>query len=350
MNPFHRTRVRSAALLVACAAAASGCSAFRSSRKLDMQPFAENTVTAMGELRRLDTPPIWIRLRPLYEHPAVLDARREAAPMRDLVKSVTWYSLQVVSLSGARIPEQQKAKELARFIEQASQRAVAKDEDSAAIAFTPARLEEILKEIASRETFMEALSSAEPIVDAVLAHGLALTENFDSSIIRAAAALEREVQGQYAGMLANRSAMLALQIRSMKALASAERIGFGDEAAAQEVCSAVPILADYLPGGKKPGAKELDKVVGSLDDQLARIKSALDQIEPQYQAYRESILELDTLRGRTNELSRLARSVLMLWARSHKNLARGIEVPPAFDIAKMIGNTAGSALDKVIPL
>jgi hypothetical protein len=348
MTSNHLPRGRLLALL-ALVAVASGCAKFRAHRKLDMQPFAENTVTAMGEMRRLDAPPIWVRLRPLYDHPAVAEARREAVPMRELVKSVTLYSLQLVSLNESRVPDPQKAKELARFIRAASQQALGKEEDAAEISLTHARLDTILGEIERSETYMGALTAAEPIVNAVLARGLALTDVVDAAIVRSAAALEREVQARFGAMLANRAALLAVQERSMKGLAIAERIGFGDEGAADELRQVVPLLAEILPPGRKAGMKEVQAALGSLGDQLARVKAALDQIEPQYQAYRESVLELDTLRSRANEQARLARSVLMLWARSHKNLAHGVEVPPAFDLAKIIGNSAGGALDKVVP-
>ena len=76
-------------------------------------------------------------------------------------------------------------------------------------------------------------------------------------------------------------------------------------------------------------------------------KTSLDQIDPQYQAYRESIFELDTLRAGKVENAKLARSVLLIWSRSHKNLARGVEVPPMFDLAGIISASAKGAASTV---
>ena len=39
----------------------------------------------------------------------------------------------------------------------------------------------------------------------------------------------------------------------------------------------------------------------------------------------------------------------MLWARSHKSLARGVEVPPMFDLAKIVMNSAGTAAKGILP-
>ncbi len=190
---------------------------------------------------------------------------------------------------------------------------------------------------------MDALMAAEPIVNAVLTRGLDLSDNVDAAIARAVAQVEAEVQGQYKAMLANRGALLALQEQTILAQTWAEVLTFGDEAAGEKLRKTVPVLASYVPAGRKAAEKEQRAVVAALAAQAARIKTALDEIDPEYQAYRESVLELDQLRAKTTENAKLARSVLMLWARSHKNLARGVEVPPMFDLATIVMSGAGSA-------
>jgi hypothetical protein len=342
-------RIRLAATLATLAAAASGCSYVTSSKRLDMQPFAENTVTAIGEMRKIEAPPVWIRLRPYFSHPSILEARRTAKPLFDLVRGVNAYSLQVVALNESRVSDRQKSRELAKFLQGASQQAMLKEADTAEIALTPERQAAILKDIESKEKFMDALQAAEPIVNAVLARGLDLSDAVDAAIGRAVNALEVEVQGQYKAMLANRGALLVLQERTLRALAYGEAIAFGDDTAPEELRKAVPVLAEYVPAGRKPSPKEQQAMVGALSAQALRIKAALDQMEPEYQAYRESVLELDNLRAKTTENAKLARSVLMVWARSHKNLARGVEVPPMFDLSKIILNAAGTAAKGIVP-
>ncbi len=333
-----------AAAVVALVTASSGCSAFKATKKLDMQPFAENTVTAIGEMRKIDAPPVWIRLRPYFTHPAVLEARDAAKPLRDLVRGVNAYSLQLVALNEARISDPTKCRELAKFLRGASQRALLADADVAEINLTTERRDAILKEIETKEKYMDALMAAEPIVNAVLTHGLNLSDSVDAALAKATATLETEVQGQYKAMLANRAALLVLQERTILAQTWAEVLTFGDEGAADRLRKTVPVVASYLPAGKAADEKAQRAVVAALAAQAARIKTALDQIDPEYQAYRESALELDQLRAKTTENAKLARSVLMLWARSHKNLARGVEVPPMFDLAKIVMSSAGSAV------
>jgi hypothetical protein len=262
---------------------------------------------------------------------------------------VNVYSLQVVSLNEARITDRTKVRELVRFLRGASQQALIKPADAGEIGLTPERFEEIVKNIDTKDEYMKALQAAEPIVNAVLTRGLELADATDAAISKAASAIEADVQAEYKAMLANRQALLRLQERTLQSLALAESIGYGNDTAVAELRKATPVLAEYLPPSKTPSAKEQAAVVGVLSGQALRVKTALDQLDPQYQAYREAVLELDELRARTTENAKLARSVLMLWARSHKNLARGVEVPPMFDLAKIVMNSAGTAAKGILP-
>jgi hypothetical protein len=340
-----RALLATTALALVCASA--GCSSVRTTRRLDMQPFAENTVTAIGEMRKLETPPIWIRLRPFFSHPSIVETRAITKPLVELVRGVNAYSLQVVALNESRISEKSKVRELVRYLRGASQLALLEEADSAEVRLTPERREQIFKDIEKRETLMDALQAADPIVNAVLARGFELSDAVDASIMKSSAAIEAEVQANFHDMLEDRADLVKLQEQTARALVLAQRLAFGDEEAAAQLRKTVPMLSELLPEGRKPGRKEHQAVVEDLAGQAAKIKTALDQIDPQYQAYRESILELDTLRAGKVDNAKLARSVLMVWARSHKSLARGVEVPPMFDLAGIISTSAKTATHTV---
>ena len=338
-----------AATLAVLAATGSGCRYFKTERRVDMQPFAENTVTAIGEMRKIQAQPVWIRLRPYFSDPSILETRATAKPLLDLVRGVNAYSLQIVSLNESRISDRNKCRELAKFLHGASQTALLREADAAEIALTAERRDVVLKDIEGKETFMGALQAAEPIVNAVLARGLDLSDQVDASIMKSVNTIEAQVQAEYKPMLANRSALLQQQERTIQASAWAEAIGYGDATAADQLRKAVPVLAEYLPPGRAPTPKEQAAIVAFLSAQALRVKAGLEQIDPQYQAYRESVLELDQLRAKAIDNAKLARSVLMVWARSHKNLARGVEVPPMFDLAKIITNSTMSAAKGILP-
>jgi hypothetical protein len=55
------------------------------------------------------------------------------------------------------------------------------------------------------------------------------------------------------------------------------------------------------------------------------------------------------MRNQVTERTRMERSMLMVWARSPRNLGRGVEVPPAFDLAKIVVAGANKAVGIVSP-
>jgi hypothetical protein len=326
--------------------AATGCSTFTTTRKLDMQPFAENTVTSIGELRRLDRPPPWVRLRSYRSEPAVLEVAQEYKPMQQLLRAVSTYSIQLVALNDAKVTDARKIRELVRYLREAAPVALeqaagqAVDEE---LALTQARLEAVLQEMSRQETFMGALAAAEPIVAGVQARGLMHTDRLSAAVGKAGDVLEGLIQAQYGGMVANRDALVALQERVMKALTLAERASLGEQAALDELRRDTPVARELIRGDRKPTAMELQAATNALTAQLRRLQVALEQIKPEYDAYRESLAELDAMRNQVTERVRLERSILMVWARSHRSLGRGVEVPPAFDLARILSAGASKA-------
>jgi hypothetical protein len=268
---------RSAAIpaaLVLLALAGSGCSYFTASKKLDMQPFAENTVTSIGELRRLERPPTWLRLRAYYNHPAIQEVREEYKPMRQLLTSVNTYSIQIVALNDARTSDARKIRELVRYLRETSPLVMQQgkgDEEDDELLLTQAKLDEVLKGMSKQETFLAALGAAEPIVAAVQTRGLALSDKVSAVVNKAAAMLEGLVQSQYAAMVANRDALVALQERVTKAQTLAERASLGEQAALDELRRDVPVAQELLKPDKKVTSKDLQPVVDALTAQLKRI-------------------------------------------------------------------------------
>lgn len=123
----------------------------------------------------------------------------------------------------------------------------------------------------------------------------------------------------------------------------------GDDPALEKLRTAVPLAKELLAAGKRPSQKDLDVFEAQLDAQLRRVEGARKQLAPDVTDYEGSQLELDALRAQTVERLRLGRTTMILWARSHRNLGKGIAVPASIDLAAMIKNSALSAAKAAIP-
>ena len=108
-------------------------------------------------------------------------------------------------------------------------------------------------------------------------------------------------------------------------------------------------LERYLGKGGKVASRDLDSAEHNLLTRLATIKELRDQIMPEIKFYLETKSVLDTRIATIQEMLKKARMAIIAWARSHRNLAAGIEVPPMFDIVGTAGKALSGAVGKIIP-
>ena len=305
---------------------ATGCATFKGSRRLDVGPFAENTVSMIGEVQRANRPPAWIHLKKYQGLPSVQAARAANQPLTDLLRGVALYSTQVVSLYESPLPESRKLDELARYVRE-SIRPSLEGANEQTIGFTTAQLDTIIREIPKKETLLDGLGTVQPLVTATMAYANQQLDEVDRAIEAAYAELSRNVERDFAPVKHQIGVFEDLQLRTMRSYTpSAER----------------------LPGNRKPSSKDLDAAEQDLLDRLGRIESLKGQLIPEFTLYKEHQAELEDLRTNVEERARLTRVTLILWARSHRNLAAGIGVPPAIDVKSILQGSVSNAAKTIM--
>jgi len=342
-----RRHPMAASLLGLLGLLASGCSSFRESRKLDMSPFADNTVATIGQAAALNKPVVWIQLREYRTHPSVVKAQQSIVPLRRLMRGIAFYSAQVVSLNDSGLPEKKKLAGLARYLKEVV-RAAAEDNDAEEWNVKPGDVDRIAAEVEQKETYLEGLAAADPLVNATLQYGIKVLDRIDQDVAQAAADVEREVDVRYAAISANAADLEKVEQQTLRGFGLLYRYRLGETDQLAALRSTIP-AATSLEGAKAPTAKAVGEAEVELVAQLARIKAAKDLLEPDLNAYRESKLELDRLRSSTIEFARVARVTLILWARSHRNLGHGVAVPAAIDLGKIISGVASKGASAILP-
>jgi hypothetical protein len=329
----------------------AGCSLFRTDRRLDMGPFGENTITMVGEMQKFNRPAPWVYLKKFQVHPEVRKGMPILQETRRLLRGVAFYSMQITSLNESKLSDRRKLQELARYLKEIV-RPTLPAEMGGGSAFSQEDFDDLLKDLASRETFLDGLSAAQPLVNAAQAHGLLLFDQFDDRLVVIAEAINGEIEAQFAPLKRNIVELEALQERAMEGVTLLYRYRLGEAEALPALRTLYPPVVEQLPTGKSPTAKQLEAAELELVAQLQRIKGLKEQLTPEFMVYKESQRELETLRILNEERSRLGRATLVLWARSHKNLGMGVGVPPAIDVMGLLktatGAAAGSA-GKLVP-
>lgn len=335
-------------LLALFALSLTGCASFRASKRLDVGPFAENTVGMIGEVQRATKPVVWVHLKKYDATPAVGEVRRAFLPARTLMRGVALYSTQVVSIYESSLPEDRKATELARYLDE-SIRIRLNDNPAAQRFLTQGRLDSSIVEVRRAENFLGALGAAQQVVSAALAYGNNVYDSLDVTIDVAASDITRRIEAEYAPLKARLAELTELQLDAMRAYTLLSRYRKGHEAALDSLRSLDPEAAAALPGGKRPSDAAVDAYEKKILAQLDTNTSLRQELLQQFETYRAEQFELDELRTRALEAARLGRITLILWARSHKNLASGVTVPAAINVMGMVRSAAAGAGGLALP-
>jgi len=341
-NQDCRVRPVLTAALLALAITATGCSLFSSSRRLDMRPFGENTVQMVGEMQKFQRPAPWVYLKKYSDRPEVLAVGTEHLALRALLRGVALYSLEVVALGESRLSEQAKVRELASYLQESVRPNL--PADAGTEVFGWADFDEVIGDVKKRETFIDAIGAAQPLVAAVQTAGLRIFDRFDERVSEAEKAVSTEIEGDFAPLKRTIKELEDLQLRSIDGVTLIYQHRLGAPQALDELRRIYPPAAEQLPPGKEPTSRQLEAAELVLVAELDRIQRLKDQLIPEFNIYKESQRELEGLRILNEERARLGRATLTFWARSHKNLGMGVVVPPIIDMAGLLRTATGSAV------
>ena len=145
--------------------ATTGCSNFRSSRHLDVTPFAENTINMVAEISYgLDTNSA-VYLRRYRGGDTAKAYRAHWEYFRPILRGIGIYSLGLVTISRSNITEKEKAEQLAEFMDRLFARNLAAKENR--LSLSPERMNEIIADVREQKSFLDALGAAQPVIDEV---------------------------------------------------------------------------------------------------------------------------------------------------------------------------------------
>ena len=334
--------------LVLAAPLLAGCASFKSTQRLDVGPFAENTVGMIGEVQRATKPVVWTYLKKYETLPSIREVRHAYAPARTLMRGVALYSTQIVSIYESDLPDPRKSQELARYLDEAIRERL-KANPRADLFLTQGRLDSAVAKAMSSSTFIGALGAAQPVVSAALSYGNSIYDSLDTKIDLAAADIDARIEAEFAPLKRQLDVVSDLQLLTTGRYTLLARYRLGNDAALDSLRAQDREAAEAMPAGKRPSAAAIDATERRILSQLETTTALRADLEHQFEVYRAEQAELDAIRIQARESTRLGRITLILWARSHRNLAAGVTVPAAIDVMGMVQSAAGKASGAVLP-
>jgi hypothetical protein len=346
--PRFRPALSSLVVLTLLAAMLAGCAAFRSSKRLDVGPFAENTIAMIGEVQRATKPVVWTYLRKYDDLASVQQIHQAARPAWTLMRGVALYSTQLVSIHESNLPDDRRSQELAAFLEEAVRERI-KVNAGARLFLSQGALDTAVANVRASTNFMHALGAAQPVVSAALAYGNSLFDTLDVEIDQAVADIDARIEQEFAPVKEQMASLTSLQLLGTRSYSLLSGYRYGNDAALDTLRSIDPQSAEALPAGKRPTAASLDATEKRILSELETTIQLRSHLNEQFDTYKAEQQELDQLRIQAREASRLGRITLILWSRSHRNLAAGVHVPASINILGIASGAAAKVGGTLVP-
>jgi hypothetical protein len=326
----------------------SGCSAFKSSRKFDMSPFADNTATMFSEATKISQPFQWKYCKPYTSIPEAQQFATEAIPMLEALEGIVYYSNQVVAINDAKLSDKEKNNQLARYLSDAMQRALENRKgDSLQLDLSGAV--KILENIRNAETYREGILASEPIVNSVARSILDRIDKIQDQVPLVLAGLDREIEHDYAEVRRNYIRLQELQKDLMLSVTRLYRGRMGEKAEIDTLLQADVSLRTIVPSVEAVTLAQMTAAEKHLVAQLKEIDIMLRQLDAMKTEYIAKKDELIRWRLQVDEKIKIARTSMIIWAQSHRNLGAGIPVSPLIDVGGIASGLAENAAKTVVP-
>jgi hypothetical protein len=314
--------VRTAILISAVSLAGlSGCASmdgkFSSSKSENLGPFASQTIAVIGEadFGFAEQRTVYIREHmPAESYGEFLEYSDSA---ETLFSAITDYSMKIVNLSESAATEKEQingyADYVAGFRKSAIKTLGGNSDDQA----------ELVAKIREADSYLEALRTAQPLIDAVQRYGEVLLFDMEKSTNRLALGTESNVDADYTALVEYTELLEDKRNEILRALQHIYEYEDGDADALQLLVDSNVVRSMKQKLGKNPSEEKLRALETHLISRLESLSAVAATIEPDWAQYRATHAELDRLHALVLGEIRSARLSLLTWSRAHRLMASG---------------------------
>jgi len=342
MDRVIRSRFVTLVLVVVLISIMTGCSTFKKKEVVNLEPFAEQTITMAGSVNYgfMSVRPVYIR-QYVEQTPEVVELRSMTTKIRLVMRGIVAYSIQVVTLSQASKTGPEQAQGLADFVEELLKPVV--EQRNVELRYEESKVYETVENIRKQETLLDALRIAQPLVDEVSRVAEAFLNEYKVQQMKTVDALDRAIDEEFAPVLNYEIFLRESQTYVLTNLELLYEYWKGDETALDTLRQReVPSLSKLnLTDGMD--RRELIQAEDILIERMATITVLRKNIEPQLVLHARQKRELEDLNFEMNQTLERTRAAITIWQRTHRAMAAGLIYPAdinLFEVTKKIVQVA----------
>jgi hypothetical protein len=317
-------------LLFSAAILVPGCSSFKSQKRMDLTPFAENMIAMAGDIQYGLAQEKVVYLRNYIDIPETRALEVYLNKIRAVLRGSIAYSIEIVTLSSSTLTGPEQCEALADYLDELLRPAITAPVPP--LHFTIGEFDTMLQNTREQKKLLDALSMTQPIVNEI---ARIISEILDDANLAVDAAYYSIGEALDENNVALIKGIEMVREAQLNAMASVELIGKyrrGNTQAFDTLLTIQPSLHEVVSDPKNPTAKDLIATENRLIYIMKTLQEFRAQMMPDLELYWKQQNELEDLTKVYKAALRKSQVTMIAWARSHQRLASGVTDPAKIDV------------------
>lgn len=310
----------------------AGCA----SKRPNVQPFAEQTVLMLADLRAGLRNTQIMELRSHAEAEEVLRVTELWTTVSDLLRSVAAYSIEVVTTIEAEADGSAPiiAVSLTNLIDAFS------DQEIVELHLNNERIGEIIENVRSQSTELTALQAAQPAVDEAARIASEILNILDRKHGEMMTAIGDRIDDEFDAVLRVEADLRDDQTSWLIVTGLIRDYRAGDESVLPELGAAMRMARIRISSTERISDQELDRLEQTALKELTQIHQFREQLRPDLEQHRAQQLELDQLARAADVAYQKASITVLAWSRAHRRLSLGMKVGGFMNLTRTVVGVA----------
>jgi hypothetical protein len=310
-------------LLCACASVKTVSQKFTPHTKANVGIFADQTISMLSDsdfgFSRNET----LYTREFFDlhGQEEKDVRAYREETKDFFIRIIKYSLDLVLIAETKETAQERVAAYTKRVTNMNKDVLKKLEVS------PDRYDNIKKQVADSEEFLDALRVGQPIINAAGRYLHQILDRSDTAIDVLSDKIDKKIDDEYAEVIRYQAALEKEKYNILRSLAYLYGAYKGNMEAYAKLSSSESIFRKDLIPDPPPSDEDLSKIAEYLQSRLSTLHVVENEIQSDWVIYRASHRELDTLIDKAKRENTRARMILLVWLRAHQKMASGVLNP-----------------------
>jgi hypothetical protein len=323
----------------------SGCALtkkFRETTTVNFTPFATQTLVLLGSLDYEISPNEAYIIVPYADpsDPSLASLRSRVDLERTFLKGIMSYSIEIVNLSESHKSETDQVKDYTAYL--SSLVDTVKAEVLADVEMSDERIQSVLSSIRKKETLLEAMREAKPLIVEFNKVNLRLIRDIGTARTQFAKNVHAKMDETFKTFLEKDLSLRAEKSDVLKGLGLIRAYRLGDPTALNR-------LGDIRGLPKTAPPADAARIENALSGRLTLLTQWQKEIDRDIAHYHELKIKLEHIKSQHDEMIRSGGRAVLLWSQAHQKMASGITNPAEwFGLSDAKSMLTGAA-KKVLP-